>query len=127
MVTGTQTPWGRGSVSLHQVRLPAESGMGSSGGDDDQGGLEASFSRRGEVCPANLPLEGFSWEKSGTGIQEELLRELNVSLEDASSAGVDTPVHPPEPAPPPGLKRSTFLLWGCRQLTPLQGCPLCGW
>lgn len=33
----------------------------------------------------------------------------------------------PGPTPPPGLKRPTFLLWGCRQLTPLWGCPLCGW
>lgn len=31
MLMETQTPQGRGSVSLHQVRLPAESGLASSG------------------------------------------------------------------------------------------------
>lgn len=30
----------------------------------DKSGLETSCSRRGRVCPANLPLEGVSWEKA---------------------------------------------------------------
>lgn len=78
--TGDPDPTGMTACVASSCK-PSSQGWGLSSGQQTTEMVISVSSRPASaegdaVCPADLPLEGFSWEKSTTAILEVLLREL---------------------------------------------------